>query len=461
MGGGKTINFWELVLYATALNFGIRWLATAGAIGPAALPIWILAAVGFLAPLAIATAELAGRFEGEGAVYAWSRDTLGPFAGFLCGWIYWVCNLPFFSGILFYVIEVLSYVSPDLRTALEPPLVKLGVTTAMAVVIAGANLIGMGAGKWLPVFGAVASLGLLAVLLAIGATLGVREGAATDFAHANFTPPLNANGAILWATMVFAFAGAEAVALLRNDIAGGMPRLVRAIALIGAFLVIAYLAGTVAMLTILSPEQASRLSGLPEALQVGLGRLSLGQFAPFAMILLALGLLGSYGAWFGAAAKIPYAAGLDHVLPRIFAARDPRTGAPVASIIVQTIAVVALIWLSQSGANVRAAYDFLISMSVLSYTLPFLFLFAAYLKAQSTPAPAGAWVGPGGTTGARVIGIVGFLVTLSAILCSLVPSPDAEDAAGATLKLLWASAVLLLSGAVLYGLAKLRRRSPA
>jgi amino acid transporter len=148
---------------------------------------------------------------------------------------------------------------------------------------------------------------------------------------------------------------------------------------------------------------------------------------------------------------------LDHVLPRIFAARDPRTGAPVASIVVQTIAVVALIWLSQSGANVRAAYDFLISMSVLSYTLPFLFLFAAYLRAQSMPAPAGAWTSPGGATGARVIGVVGFVVTLSAVLCSLVPSPDAEDPTGATLKLLWASAVLMLSGAALYGLAKLRR----
>jgi amino acid transporter len=237
-----------------------------------------------------------------------------------------------------------------------------------------------------------------------------------------------------------------------------MKRLVRAIAIIGVFLVAAYVAGTIAMLTILSPEQASRLSGLPEALQVGLGRVGFGGAAPYAMALLALVMLGSYAAWFGAAARLPYAAGLDHVLPRAFAVRDAKTGAPVASILLQTLAVVALIWLSQAGANVRAAYDFLIAMSVLSYTLPFLFLFAAYLIAQRKPAPAGAWVSPGGRNGAVVIGGVGFVVTLSAVLASLAPSPDAEDPVGTTLKLIWASAVLILSGVVLYALAKWRKR---
>lgn len=459
MSTPRTINFWELVLYSTALTFGIRWLATAAAIGPASLPIWILAAVGFLTPLAIATAEMAGRFEGEGAVYAWSRDTMGPFAGFLCGWIYWVCNLPYFSSALFYVIEVLAYISPEWRAALEPTWVRLAITTALAVSIAGASLVGMAAGKWLPVFGAVASFVLVAVLLVVATMLGGRDGPATNFATADYAPPFDANGAILWATMVFGFAGAEAVALLRNDIEGGMKRLVRAIALIGGFLVVTYLAGTVAMLSIITPEQASRLQGLPEALQLGFERVGASGLTPIAMVLLALVMLGGYAAWFGAAARLPYAAGLDHVLPKAFAWRDPKTGAPVASILVQTVAVVALVWLSQAdGANVRAGYDFLISMSTLSYTLPFLFLFAAYLIAQRKPAPAGAWVAPGGRGGALTIGAVGFIVTLSAVLCSLVPSPDAEDQLGTTLKLLLASAVLLLSGVVLYALAKRPKR---
>lgn len=460
MSGRGGINFWDLVLYAAAMNFGIRWLATSAAAGPASLPIWILAALGFLAPLAIATAELAGRFEKEGAIYAWTGACFGPFAGFICGWLYWVCNLPFFSGILYFVVEVtIAAAPPEWRGPLEVPAARLAFASTLAVAIAGLNLVGLGVGKWLPAFGALASAALLALLVGAGVALGFSVGPATDFAHVSYAPPLDANGAILWSTMVFAFAGAEGVALLRNEIDGGVPRLVAAIALIGAFLVAAYLAGAVAMLTILAPEEASRLSGLPDALSLGLARLGLAQWTPAALLLLAAALLGSYGAWFGAAARLPHAAGLDRVLPPIFAARDPRTGAPTASILLQAVLVVMLLALSQADASIRSAYDFLVAMSVISYTLPFLFLFAAFLKVQAAPAPDGVWTAPGGAQGAKLIGGLGFAVTLSAILCTLVPSPDAPDPLGATLKLLWASAALILSGVVLYALARRRRRS--
>ncbi len=458
MARRNNISFWDLVLYATAINFGIRWLATAAVAGPASLPIWILAALGFLAPLAIATAELAGRYEKEGAIYAWTGASFGPFAGFVCGWLYWVCNLPFFSSILYYIVEVTAAAAPPgLRTVLETPAARLGLASALAIAIAGLNLVGIGIGKWLPMFGAAASMALLALLIGAGLAIGLGAGPATDFAHVSYAPPLDANGAILWSTMVFAFAGAEGVALLRNEIEGGVTRLVRAIALIGGFLVLAYLAGTLAMLSILAPEEASRLAGLPDALSLGLARLGLAHWSPAALALLAAALLGSYGAWFGAAARLPHAAGIDRVLPPVFAVRDPRTGAPVASIMLQTVLVIVLLVISQAGASVRSAYDFLVAMSVISYTLPFLFLFAAFLKVQGQAAPAGAWTAPGGANGARLIGVLGFAVTLSAILCTLVPSPDAPDPLGATVKLLWSSGALILSGVALYVLA--RRRS--
>ena len=77
-------------------------------------------------------------------------------------------------------------------------------------------------------------------------------------------------------------------------------------------------------------------------------------------------------------------------------------------------------------------------------------------RAQQTPAPHGAWRTPGGAPAARVIGWLGALVTLSAIAASLVPSPEAAAPLAATLKLLWASLVLIAAGAGLYGLSRLR-----
>jgi len=149
--------------------------------------------------------------------------------------------------------------------------------------------------------------------------------------------------------------------------------------------------------------------------------------------------------------------GVDRYRPAAFARRAARPGAPTTAILVQVIAVVALVLLSQAGATVKGAYDFLVSMSVLSYTLPFVFLFIVYLSVQGRPA-ANAWTTPGGAGFARIVGVVGLAVTLSAIACTLVPSPDAADKLGAVVKLVVASAVLIGSGVAIYASAVGRAR---
>jgi amino acid transporter len=104
----KPLRFWDLALYAVAMTLSLRWLSVAAAAGPASLPMWIAAVISFMAPLVIATAAMVSRFEGEGGIYIWTREPFGPFAGFVCGWLYWTCNIPFFSGLLVFIVNVLA-----------------------------------------------------------------------------------------------------------------------------------------------------------------------------------------------------------------------------------------------------------------------------------------------------------------------------------------------------------------
>ena len=457
----RPLRFVDLTLYALAMTLSIRWIAAAAAAGPASIPIWALAVLGFMGPLVIATAELTGRFPGEGGLYGWTHETLGPFWGFVCGWLYWTCNLPFFSGMLYFILGALAGAfGPRAVEAVRDPATFAGVACAIAVAVGALHYLGLGAGKWLANFGATAGFALLALLIVAGGFLAVRHGPATDFASASYAPPITADGAALWATMVFAFGGPEALAFLRGDVEGGTRQILRVLAVVGALLAVAYIAGTLAMLSILQPAEASRLSGVPDALRIALSRLGLGGFAPAALLLLGLSMLGGYSAWFGVAARLPFVIGVDHYLPSAFARRDARTGAPTTAILVQVAAVIALVLLSQAGATVKGAYDFLVSMSVLSYTLPFVFLFIVYLKVQAQPAEA-IWTTPGGRNVAQFVGLVGLGVTLSAIACTLVPSPDAADKIAAVVKLIVASAVLIGSGVAIYAAAILRGRRAA
>ncbi len=446
----RPLGFWDLALYAVAMGFGIRWLPYAAAAGPASLVMWLAAVVGFMIPLVIATAELVGRFPGEGGLYGWTRETLGPFAGFITGWLYWTCNLPFFSGLLYFILNTLAAAAgPGATHALADPWLFAALASGLAVLVGVLHWLGLGTGKWLINFGSIAAGLLMASLLVVGLAVALTSGPATNMARASYAPPVTADGAALWAIMVFAYGGPEALSFLREDVQGGVRQILRVLALVGVVVFAAYVAGSLAILSILKPADASRLAGLPDAFAIGLTRLHLGGLARLPPLLLGLAMLGSYSAWFGVAARLPFAIGVDRYFPAAFARRDPRTGAPTTAIGVQVAAVVALVILGQAGSSVKGAYDFLVSMSVVSYTLPFVFLFLAYFHVRGA-ALGGVWVAPGGKGGRRALAVAGLVVTISAIACTLVPSPDATDKVAAVTKLIVSSFALIAIGWAIY-----------
>ncbi len=453
----RTLGFADLFFYALSVALSIRWISVAAAAGPSSLPLWILAVLVFSGPLIVATAELTTRFSHEGGVYTWTGETFGPFWGFLCGWLYWMSNLPFFSGLLVFMLNLLALaLGPMGKPMLDHPWLFTAVAVGLSILVGVLHFLGLGAGKWLSNIGGASNIVLVGLLTLTALGVGLKTGVATDFVHAGYRPPFNANGAILWATMVFGVGGTEALAFLRNDVRGGMPVILGVLAAMALVQIAFYLIGTGAMLTILTPQTATRLSGLPDALILGLKTLGLGSVAPLVLAAGFLCSLGSYSAWFGVGARLPFAAGIDAFLPDAFGQRDPRTGAPVTAIAVQTVIVAVIVVLSQAGDTLKGAYDFLVAMSVLSYTLPFLFLFAVFLTVQTKSAPAHAWRTPGGRAVALCVGGVGLIATIGAVLCTLVPSPDAKDQLGEVFKLLFASAVLILSGVAFYLAARWR-----
>jgi amino acid transporter len=453
----RTLGFADLFFYAASVALSIRWISVAAAAGPASLPLWGLAVLVFAGPLIVATAELTSRFAGEGGVYAWTSEAFGPFWGFLCGWLYWVSNLPFFSGVLVFMLNLLALaLGPVGKPLLDQPWLFTAVAVAISILVGAFHYVGLGAGKWLSNVGGLSNFALVALLMLTAVGVASRQGSATDFVHASYRPPLDAGGAILWATMVFGVGGPEALAFLRNEVRGAMRTILAVLATVALIQIVFYLVGTSSLLVILSPAAATRLSGLPDALIAGLRTIGLGQIAPMVLLGAFLCSLGSYSAWFGVGARLPFAAGIDAYLPAAFGRRDPRSGAPVVSIAAQTIIVAVIVVTSQAGDTLQGAYDFLVSMTVLSYTLPFLFLFAVFLAVQRRKAPDGAWRTPGGRTAALGVGVVGLAATGVAVACTLVPSPDARNQLAGALKLAFASAVLVFSGVGFYVTARWR-----
>jgi glutamate:GABA antiporter len=162
--------------------------------------------------------------------------------------------------------------------------------------------------------------------------------------------------------------------------------------------------------------------------------------------------VGAAGAYLAAGARLPYVAGIDRFLPRAFGALHPRWKTPWVGLLTQFLFGALFIFLGQVGTSVKGAYDVMVSMGVITYFIPFLYLFAAMYKLQREPAAPGIIRVPGGKPVARIVAIVGFLTTTATIAISVLPPPDEPNKPLAVFKIVGLSALLVLMGvAIFYG----------
>jgi glutamate:GABA antiporter len=444
---GPRLKLLDTTLYAIVATIGIRWLPVAAVAGVASLPLWLLAFLTFYIPLAIATAELTSRFHGGGSLYGWVRGTFGPLSGFVCGWFYWVALLPYFAGIIYFLSGlVLSAVGANTHNAT----LYLAVSLAIACIATAVQFFGLRLGKWLTNLGGSGSWLIFFLIIAAAAMLVWRGGSATKFLGSSWVPTFGFDTAILWGTIVFALGGAESVAFLRNDIEGGIRTVVRALVALGIAMVLIYMVGTAAMLVILPKAELTRLSGLPDALHAAFSRVGFPALAGLAIGLFAVSQLGGLTAWFGIAVRLPVEAGIDSFLPPLFARRNPKTGAPGPAILLQGGLTIVMVILSQAGEGAAAAYDFLIAMSVLTSTIPYVLVFAAYVSRKRWPDSADAWLPPGGARTGLVLGAVGMIASLVAIGCTLVPSGTDPHPWTSLFKIVISTVAMLVVGLFLY-----------
>ena len=124
-------------------------------------------------------------------------------------------------------------------------------------------------------------------------------------------------------------------------------------------------------------------------------------------------------------------------MPAAFAKLHSKYRTPHVALIVQAIATTALflvsVFLSVGGGEttIQEAYDIMVNLTILIYFLPYLYLFAAFLRLRSMdkdmPVDENTVTLPGGTTGAWLIAGCGLLSTGIAMALVFVPPAGTEN----------------------------------
>jgi amino acid transporter len=455
----RAMGFRDLLLFYLVTGFTVRWISTAASAGPSAVIIWLGACLVFYLPLMFTVLELSSRYPNEGGCYVWSKRAFGDFAGFMTGWTYWVCNLPYFPALFYFTAASALFIGGASWQGLSasPAYYVIFSLSALAIAVT-LNVRGLGVGKWLHNLGAVGLWVPALFLLALAAISYARFGSATPFTAESLVPSTRLKDIIFWSTIAFSLSGLESASMMGDEIQNPRRNIPRALLIGGGLITLLYILSTVAMLVALPQAEILSLQGFMLSVQQASERVGIVGLTGVAAVLITVGGLGQAGAWFAAGGRLPFVAGIDRFLPPVFGRVHPRYGSPHVSLLIQAAVAALFIFLGQAGTSVKGAYDVLVSMSIIGYFIPYLFMFAAMIRLQSEPTGPGVLRVPGGRPVATVLAGLGFLVTAATICLAMIPAEDEPNKVLAVSKVVGLTGVLLLGGTAVYFSGKLRQQ---
>jgi len=456
----RVLGFRDLVMFYLVTTLSLRWIPVAASTGPSSIAIWVVGLLTIFIPLALCVMELSSRYPQEGGMYLWVKRAFGDFPAFLTGWIYWTSNLPSFPAVLYFAASNALYVGGTRWSALQRSpwyfiaFSFFGVGLALAL-----NIVGLNIGKWLSNLGALGVWIPVTLLCAVAVVAWMRFGSATRFSPSSLEPSLNLGTLGVWATILYAFSGAESASFMGDEIKDARRTIPRALITAGALITGGYILATVAVLISLPTEQVNSMEGIMQAITNAAARVGWNGLGPAVALLICLANLGGVGAYLAALARIPFVVGIDRYLPPAFGRVHPKWGTPAVALVTQAVACMVFILMGQAGSTVRGAYQILVTMTIITNFVPYLFMFAAMIRLQREPVEPGVITVPGGKPVAISLAIVALVTTCAVIVASVVPDPSEPNKLLAVAKVLFFSVVLIGGGVLLYALGRIRARA--
>jgi amino acid transporter len=428
----------DLTLFLIALMVGPRWISVAAHGGPGTIILWILAALLFAVPLAIAVATLSAKYPGAGGLYIWARNDFGPWPGFLNFWVYWLGIAFLIPGAALFALGIGVYaLGPAYAYLAENHFYMIGGSLLLLWIALGTNLIGLNIGKWTENLGG-AMPWALGLLLCVAATIiGLRHGSATPINLKSAWPVWNWDIMNSSAAIAFAMTGMEAAGMMAAEIRDPLRTIPRAAWISSTFVAMFYIASTLALLVVMAPQDISEMNGIAQVSAAAGAEIGMPWLGSGVVLLVVVNVVGAFGGLGTSVSRMPYAAGVDHLLPAAFGKIHPRWHTPHVAILSLGAVATLLLIACQAGDTVRTAYRTIVDLTVIVGFLPYLYVFASAWKARK-------WLSA----------LAGSGVTLLAIACSIIPPPEVKKVALFEGKLALGTAAAIVSGWLLYRRSK-------
>lgn len=431
----------DLLLFSVSAVLTIDTLASAASMGMTWFTWWLVTMALFFLPYGLMTAEMGAAWPGEGGIYVWVREAMGPRWGSLAAWFYWINN-PYWTASVymvfagtFHTIFLKGHLGPPLREGAGATWLQAVIAIALTWLTVAVGVVRLEVSKWLPSLGALVKTAIFVGLGALGlSSLLSGQPPANDFSLGRFAPRWSDSLAFL-PVLIYNAMGFELMSSAGGEMKNPQRDVPRVTLQSGFVIAVVYTLGVLGILLAVPLTELNLVTGTWDALEV-LGR-QWGSAGGILVLLLGVGFLYACVAnivtWSLGVNRVAAAAAAEGAAPALLGRLHPSFDTPYMAFLVQGVVATVLL-LGNAALSSRADNVFwmVFKLSGVCFLVAYLMVFPAFLvlryRRPSQPRP---YRMPGGLAAAWAAALLctGFIA--GAILLFFRPAPTAENPAAA------------------------------
>ncbi len=381
----KGLNIFTLAMINVAAVVSLRGLPAEAEYGLSSIFYYIFAAVCFLIPVSMVSAEMATGWPQKGGVFRWVGEAFSQKWGFLAIWLQWLQNSIWFPTVLTFAAVSLAFMGPNDKMDMSLAsnnMYTLAIVLSVYWAATFANFLGVKISGVISKWGAI--LGTMipgAIIILLGFSYVASGGVIQMPIHASDLIPdlTNFNNLNLAVSVFLFYAGMEMSAVHITDIDNPQRNYPRAIFIASAITVALFVLGTLALGFIIPQSQIN----LTQSLLVGYNDLFayfgcpwMGQVMAF---FLAIGVFAGVSTWIGGPSKGLLSVGKAGYLPKWFQ-KTNKHDIQINILLLQAGIVTLLSIMFVLLPSVQATYQLLSALTVGLYLIVYILMFLAFIK---------------------------------------------------------------------------------
>lgn len=419
----KTLKTFQIIMINVIAVDSIRTLPFSAELGFSLVFFYLLAALFFLIPSGLISAELGTGWPNTGGIYVWVREAFGKKASLCVIWINWIYNVFWYPTIMALIAGVITYFfNPALAQS------KLYMMTVILVLFWGAtivNLFGMKVSSFFSSVGAIVGtiLPMLFITILGFMWLGKGEYSQIQFSWETFFPDLSNTGNLAFlSSVLFGLLGLEMSATHAAEMTNPQKDYPRAIFISVAIILATIIFASLAIAIVIPHKNLSLVTGILQAFFIFFHTYHIDWMVPITAGAIILGGLSGVSAWIIGPTKGLMVAAEDGSLPA-FLKKKTKDNVPVNVLLLQAVLVSILCLAFVLMPTVNSSFWLLSQITAQLALIVYVGLFLSGIRLRHKQAHIKRTFHiPGGPfLGMWIIALMGILACLLAFTLGFIP----------------------------------------